>query len=102
MNLKINLDSLPLGILLGILAPAIAFFSYYFINYRYMSSGEFINFLALAKTSSALVSLCVLANLLLFYIFIQAEKYLSAKGILLSTFLYGGLVVYLKFFTPSL
>ena len=100
--MKFNSDSQPLGIILGALAPAITFVGYYLINYHYMTVKEFINYLAFARTAASLLSLCLLANLLVFYIFIQTEKYLSAKGILLSTFIYGGLVCYLKFFTPSL
>lgn len=64
-----------------------------------MSAREFYNYVAEAKTASSITSLCVLANLLIFYIFIQTEKYKSTKGVLLSTFIYAGLVCYLKFFT---
>ena len=96
--MKFNFDSQVLGTVLGLLAPAIAFFSYYFINYNYMSAREFYNYITEAKTTSAITSLCVLANLLVFFIFIQTEKYYSARGVLLSTFIYAGVVCYLKFF----
>jgi hypothetical protein len=100
--MKFNFDSLKLGLILGILTPAIVFLCYYLINYHYMTSKEFFRYLALAKTSSSITSLCVLANLPTFYIFIQKEKYLSARGVLFATFIYAGLVCYLRFFTPSL
>lgn len=67
-----------------------------------MSVKEFMDYVRQTKTSSAIASLCVLSNLLVFFIFIKTEKYVSAKGVLLSTFIYAGLVCYLKFFTPSI
>ena len=100
--MKFNTDSQPVGITLGIAAPVVTFLGYYVINYQYMTAKEFANYIAIAKTSSAILSLCVLANLLVFFIFIQTQKYVSAKGVLLSTFIYAGIVSYLKFFTPSL
>lgn len=100
--MKFNINSQPLGAALGIIAPFITFSGYYVVKYNYMTIKEFIDYLAMAKTSAAILSLCVLANLLVFFIFIQTEKYLSAKGVLLSTFIYGGIVCYLKFFTPSI
>ena len=95
-------DSVKLGALLGFIAPLLAFLSYYLINYKYMGWSKFFKYLALAKTSSSIVSLCVLTDLALFFIFIRKEKYLSSRGVLLATFVCAGVVCYLRFFTPSL
>lgn len=97
--MKLKLDSLLLGFLLGMIAPVIVFFGYFFINYPYMSFGGFVNYLILGRTYSALISLCVIANLLVFFLFLQKDKYLSARGVIMATFIYAGLVFYLKFFT---
>jgi len=97
--MKFKTDSLPLGLAIGIIAPIIVFFGYYFIGHPYMSLQGFINYLVLGKIYSALISLCVVANLGTFFLFIQKDKYFSARGIILATFIYAGLVFYLKFFT---
>lgn len=95
--MKFNFDSQLLGATLGLLAPAIAFFSYYFINYNYMTAEKFFKYMQLGQITSAVTSLCVLSNLLVFFIFIWTKKYYSARGVLLSTFIYAALVCYLKF-----
>ena len=94
---KFNPDQLWLGVLLGIGAPFIALTVFYYVNFGHLSFLNFLKHLFLIHIQSSLLSLCVLANLLVFFIFIWTENYVSARGVLLSTFLYGALVVYLKF-----
>ena len=97
--MKAKLDSMVLGILLGIVSPFIAFLGYYLINYRYMTADGFIRYLALGKVYTPLITLCVLANFMVFFIFISKDAYKTSRGILFSTFLYAGFIVYLKLFT---
>lgn len=96
---NIDWDKIWIGFVLGIVAPLIVFVGYYFINYQYMNVGAFIRYLRLGDTYTPLVSLCVLANLLPFYIFINKEKYNGTKGVLAATFVWAGLIIFLKFFT---
>jgi hypothetical protein len=96
---NIDWDKVWIGFALGITAPPIAFSGYYLINYRYMNIGAFVNYLRLGDTYTPLISLCVLANLLPFYIFINKEKYSATKGVLAATFIWAGLIIFLKFFT---
>ncbi len=95
----IDFDKTWIGLILGIIAPVIALSLYYFINYRFMTIHNFINFLKLGDTYTPLISLCVLANLGVFYLFIWKEKYKGARGVIASTFIWAALVLYLKFFT---
>ena len=94
--MKLKLDSMPLGVLTGIVFPVIVLCGYYFINYSYMSLSGFLNYLILGGVYLPLISLCVVANLLVFFIFIWREDYQTTRGILLSTFLYAGIVFYMK------
>lgn len=96
---NIDWDKIWIGLLLGLVAPAISFTVYFLINYRYMSISGFINYLKLGDTYTPLVSLCVLTNLVPFYILINKEKYNGTKGVLGATFIWAGLIVFLKFFT---
>lgn len=96
---NIDLDKTWIGLVLGLFAPLIALFLYYFINYRYMTINGFINYLKLGDTYTPLISLCVLANLAVFYLFIWKEKYQGTRGVLVATFIWAGIVIYLKFLT---
>lgn len=92
-------DKKLVGFVVGILAPTIALLVYYLVNYRYMNIGEFIDYLRLGQTYTPLISLCVLSNLLPFYLLINKEKYDGTKGILAATFIWAGIIIILKFFT---
>lgn len=96
---NIDLDKKWIGFVIGLLAPFLALCGYYLINYRYMSVGDFVDYLKLGDTYTPLVSLCVLANLAAFYPFIWKEKWEGGKGVLAATFVWAALVVFLKFFT---
>lgn len=95
----IDWDKIWIGLLIGLIAPLIALTGYYLINYSYMTIGKFIFFLKLGDTYTPLITLCVLSNLVPFYIFLNKEKYIATKGVLAMTFLWSGLIVFLKFFT---
>lgn len=97
MNIK-KLDHFVIGLLAGILSPAIVLLLFYFIRYSGMGLGRFLKFIQMEGTLSPRISLCVIINLLLFYLFIWSNKYRSAKGIIFATFVYAGWVVYLKVF----
>lgn len=96
---NIDLDKFWVGAIAGLLAPLIAFTAYYQINYRYMPVWRFINYLRLGDTYTSIVTLCVLANLAAFYLFIWKKKYNGAQGVLGLTFIWAGFIMYLKFFT---
>lgn len=93
-------DSLLLGTVVGIISPGLALFGFYFIRYSHISFGKFFNDILLAyHILTPVVSLCVLINLLLFFIFIWTNRNHTARGILLATILYAGFVVYQKYIT---
>lgn len=83
----------------GLAAPFVAFSLYYLINYHYMSIRGFINNMIIGETYTPVISMCVLANLAVFYPFIWKEKWNGARGVIASTFIWAGFVVFLKFFT---
>lgn len=96
---NIDIDKLWVGILLGLIAPFLALIAYYQINFSFMSTQKFINHIKLGDSYTAIISLCVLANLVAFYPFIWKAKYIAARGVLFSTFIWAGFVVFLKFYT---
>ena len=84
------------GILLGIIAPIIACIVYVvFINEETLEN--FINNFVTDRNLPAIISLSLLINLALFFLKLKFNKDEQSRGILFSTFLYGVVIVILKF-----
>jgi hypothetical protein len=97
MQIK-QLDHVFLGFLLGVIAPSIAILIFYYLNFSTSDLGSFLNLSVKEKLLSPLLSLCLIVNLGVFYLFIHFEKLFSARGVILATFLFGFIIVLLKFF----
>lgn len=95
---KRRFDSIWFGTAVGISAPLITFLLYYLILHSYMPIVGFINYLRGGDIFVATMSLCVIPNLLLFYIFIWTNRDKSSKGIILATLIYAFWVAYNKMF----
>jgi hypothetical protein len=92
-------DNTPLGLALGILAPVAGFFLYYLVRF-YPHHLGFYQYLLLFRQNHQLIpavmSISVLANAVIFFLYTQYKKDLTAKGILVATLLYALVVVLLK------
>ena len=84
------------GILLGIISPMIlfVFVTVFYFKYDLMS---FINNKVNDINLPKIISLSLLINLALFFMKLKFNKDEQSRGILLSTFLYGVVIVILKF-----
>lgn len=92
-------DKLSLGILLGLLTPAIAFFIYYLAVFlpRDLGIGEFLVMLKNNKhLIPKVISICLLANGIVFYLYTRVRLDLTARGIFLITLLYAIVILLLK------
>lgn len=89
-------DSWKLGTSLGIMAPLATFVTYYFLYNRRIPFTRFLDNLRLGEIFLPLLSLCVLPNLLIFFIFIWTKKDKSAKGVILATILFALYVAAMK------
>ena len=95
---KRKMDSGLLGFTCGMLAPVFTLMIFYLVRYSHLSFQSFItDVLAANDILTSSISLCVIANLLVFFIFIWTNRNLSARGVLFSTFIYAGYVVYQKY-----
>lgn len=83
-----KMDRIGLGLTLGLIAPILLLVAYWQINYSYMDLGNFIQFMDQGQLHTKLISLFVVINLAIFFIFIWANKNLSARGVLYATFVY--------------
>lgn len=102
MKLKKKYDSLPLGLVLGLLGPLVGFVIYGLLWSIYFGKpfDYFVNgiFLGVKDFQSSIVALSLLFNLVPFFIFIRSDRYLSARGVLMAIFIYVPVVLYLRFF----
>ena len=80
------------GVLIGIISPIIAFIVYV-VSIKKEPLENFIN----NENLPAIISLSLLINLALFFLKLKLNKDEQSRGILISTFLYGVVIVFLKF-----
>jgi|SRR5690606_36908459 len=90
-------DSLPMGLILGLLGPVLGLVIVYFVKF---SGYEFFEFLDLFINTNRLItsigSLSLLANVVLFTIYINTHRDQTAKGIFIFTLIYGIAILILK------
>ena len=92
-------NNIRVGLVLGLLAPLLGFVIVYLVAFRGMSFMEYLELLSYRKKLSSVVSLSVIPNLLLFFIFIWLNYLYSARGVLASTLLFALIVIITKFLT---
>lgn len=91
-------DNLKFGIALGILAPLLAMLIYYFwVFSRTISLTEYFYVLRTNKQLlTAISSITLLANAILFTVYINTHRDNTAKGIFVATLIYGIAVLVYK------
>jgi hypothetical protein len=91
------IDNLKLGLLLGILAPAITMLVIYLVQFTEYNFTELINVLISKRVFTKIVSLCAIPNLALFFLFLNKNYFRAARGVLLATVLFALFVFITKF-----
>ena len=94
MRLK---DSMLVGIPAGLIGPFLGMLVFYFYHFSHASFTEFFALASAKNLLSPLLSLCAVINLGVFYGFIYFNYLYSARGVILSTLVYGLVIVSLKF-----
>ena len=90
---KNRFDNLGLGFVIGLALPLLIFFIVFFVKENSGSFLDYINSLWKIQALIKLSSLCVFANVAVFWIFIQLKYEKTARGILGSTILYAFFVL---------
>jgi hypothetical protein len=96
-------DSLALGLVLGLLAPVLGFFGYaaiYVSSIRpHLDLAYFINdlFLGTRQYQAPVLTLSLIANLALFFLFDRLGKPRAMRGVIMATFLYGFVIMFLLY-----
>jgi hypothetical protein len=87
-----------IGLVPGALLPVAFFAGIYFTLYAHMPVGDYIGYTLLNQTLPKLMSLCVVPNLLLFYLFLNKEYWYATRGVMTSTLLCIFVVLAVKVF----
>ena len=92
-------DNLKLGLLLGFIGPLAGLFVVYLITARSTPFSVFLEeFFNNNRMITSIGSLSLLANIILFTIYINTQRDSTAKGIFITTLLYGVAILLLKIF----
>lgn len=98
-TMKQKLDKLWVGLALGILGPFIGFYIYSLIKFPQYSFSWYLEFfMSVEVYQSSIMSLSLLFNLLLFFVFIYTNTNRAARGVLMATLIFAPFVVYFRFF----
>ena len=92
-------DNIRFGLVMGFLGPILGMIVYYFAAFysHQVSFSEFLGYLGQSKTLlTAVSSISLVANAVLFTFYVNARKDQTIKGIFLSTLIYGIAVLLIK------
>lgn len=90
-------DNLKLGVVLGLIGPLLGLIVIYFIKFSSTSFGVFIDeFFHNNKLITSIGSLSLLANVVLFTVYVNTHRDSTAKGIFIITLIYGIAILVLK------
>ena len=86
-----------MGMAIGLIAPLLGLVILYQINFPSVSFGEFLQyFVSENRLITSLGSLCLLANVIFFTIYINTRRDKTATGIFIITLIYGIFILLLK------
>ena len=94
-------DNFILGLVLGIFAPILGLLIFKMYKFSVFSISETLQYMMVEpgyKTLSVALSLSLLLNALLFTIYINSGRDYTAKGIFVTTLIYGLIVLSIKTF----
>jgi hypothetical protein len=90
-------DNLQLGIVLALVLPIFVFIGIYLVRFSFYS---FPDFLRVVKGENRLITFfgtwCMIANIALFTIYINTNRFQTSKGIFIVTLVYGVGIMLLK------
>ena len=90
-------DNLKLGLVLGLLGPLLGLVIIYFIKFPSVGFGAFMEeFFNDNKLITSIGSLSLLANVILFTIYVNTHRDHTAKGVFIITLIYGIGILLLK------
>lgn len=93
-----NKDSTILGLIIGLFAPLLVMLGFWQVQFGHTSLVGFYEVMVQSNNLPGLISIGLLGNLGSFFLFYRMKLDVSARGVIAATFLYGLVIVVLKFF----
>jgi len=90
-------DNTIIGLLVGLIAPLIVMLGFWQVQFGHTSLIGFYEVMVQSNNLSGLISIGLLGNLAGFFLFYRLKLDVSARGVIMATFLYGLVIVILKF-----
>ena len=94
---KFRFNSILFGLIMGIIVPMILLVIFFNSTDYSSSFSSFIRSLSQLNILYKIISVCVIPNLLVFYLFIWKDRLLAARGVLMATLIYA-LTIFVLFF----
>ena len=91
-------DSTILGLIIGLIVPLIVMFGFWKYQFGHTSLIGFYEVMVDSGNLPGLISIGLVGNLGAFFLFYRQKLDISARGVISATFLYGLVIVVLKFF----
>ena len=94
-------DNFYFGLIMGLIAPLLGLLLFKFVKFKVFSLKEVIQFMLVEpgfRTLSVALSLSLLLNAALFTLYINTGRDNTAKGIFVTTLVYGAFILLIKTF----
>lgn len=92
-------DDIKWGLTLGFITPILGLFGLYLVKFRLFSLQEYFQLISREKSVlSGLISLALIANAVVFTLYINQQKDKTARGIFIATCTYALVTLGIKFF----
>ena len=94
-------DNFYFGLVMGTIAPLLGLLLFKFVKFKVFTFKEVIQFMLVEpgfRTLSVALSLSLLLNAALFTIYINTGRDSTAKGIFVTTLVYGAIILLIKTF----
>ncbi len=90
------IDNMLFGLILGTVLPFVSFFTYYKVKFDGMGYYHFMRHLELANIFDSVLSGCIIANIISFFLLLWRKKERGAQGVLGATIIWAVIIVVLK------
>jgi len=91
-------DNTIVGLIFGLIAPLIVMLGFWKFQFGHTSLIGFYEIMVQSNNLPGLISIGLVGNLGAFFLFYRFKLDVSARGVIMATFLYGLVIVILKFF----
>lgn len=91
-------DKQYIGFIAGFLVPLVTFYLYYELKFDNIGFFDYLRSMHQYKLLFKVMSLCVLSDLPVFYLFMYFKKMRSAQGVVMACFIYAFMVLAYRIF----